>query len=131
MATKLRHVAIKCDDLEEAAKFYAQAFELEEVGRVGDLSKGGAVYLTDGTINVALIKITDPNFPNFKPDGLSHVGFVVDNVGEAVERALAAGAVSETDPTAPGAGVTWEMKMRAPDGVGFDFSEHGWPGITV
>src|SRR5690348_7501933 len=67
---KLRHVAINCENLDESAKFYAEAFEMEEVGRVGDMEKGGAVYLSDGVVNVALIKITDPNFPNYKPDGL-------------------------------------------------------------
>ena len=33
---KLRHVAIRCDDLEWGAKYYAGTFELEEVGRAGN-----------------------------------------------------------------------------------------------
>jgi hypothetical protein len=54
---KLRHVAIRCDDLEWGAKHYAETFELEEVGRAGDIHKSGAVYLSDGVMNVALIKV--------------------------------------------------------------------------
>lgn len=126
---KLRHVAINCENLDESAKFYAEAFEMEEVGRVGDMERAGAVYLSDGVMNIALIKITDPDFPNYKPDGLNHIGFVVDDVDKAVERVTALGATAQNDPTAAGAGATWEIKMRAPDGVGFDLTTHGWPGI--
>src|SRR5262245_61426646 len=117
---KLRHVAINCENLDESAKFYAEAFEMEEVGRVGNMELAGAVYLSDGVMNIALIKITDPDFPNFKPDGLDHIGFVVDDVDKAVERVIALGATAQNDPMAAGAGATWEIKMRTPDGVGFD-----------
>jgi catechol 2,3-dioxygenase-like lactoylglutathione lyase family enzyme len=125
---KLRHVAIKCDDLHWAAKFYSEIFELEEVGRVGNLNDSGAVYLSDGTVNVALIKV-HPDFVNAKPEGLNHIGFVVDDIDAAVERAIGLGAESLMDPGHEQAGVTWEMKMRTPDGVSFDFSNHGWPGV--
>lgn len=127
---KLRHIAINCDDLEASAKFYAGAFELEEVGRAGDISSMGAIYLSDGTVNVALIKISDPDYPNAKPDGLNHIGFVVPDVDQAVARVEALGAIAVVDPTAAGSGATWEMKMKTPDGVGFDLSQHGWPGIS-
>lgn len=127
---KLRHIAINCDDLEASAKFYTGAFELEEVGRAGDISSMGAIYLSDGTVNVALIKISDPDYPNAKPEGLNHIGFVVPDVDQAVTRVEALGATAVVDPTAAGSGATWEMKMKTPDGVGFDLSQHGWPGIS-
>jgi catechol 2,3-dioxygenase-like lactoylglutathione lyase family enzyme len=127
---KLRHIAINCDDLETSAKFYTQAFELEEVGRAGDISSMGAIYLSDGTVNVALIKISDPDFPNAKPEGLNHIGFVVPDVDQAVARVEALGATAVVDPHAAGSGATWEMKMKTPDGVGFDLTQHGWPGIS-
>jgi catechol 2,3-dioxygenase-like lactoylglutathione lyase family enzyme len=126
LMTKLRHVAIKVDNPGESAKFYAEAFELTEVGRVGE----GAVYLSDGTVNVALIKITDPEFPNWKPDGLNHIGFVVADVDAAVARAEALGAKRQYAEDEH-AGVTWEVKMRAPDGVSFDLTDGGWPGISA
>jgi catechol 2,3-dioxygenase-like lactoylglutathione lyase family enzyme len=126
---KLRHVAIKCEDLHWASKFYSELFELEEVGRAGDVDKSGAVYLSDGTVNVALIKV-DPDYVNGKPEGLNHIGFVVTDMDAAVERAQHLGVEMLVDPTAEQAGVTWEMKMRTPDGIYFDFSTHGWPGIS-
>ncbi|MDE3203907.1 MAG: VOC family protein [Acidobacteriota bacterium] len=126
---KLRHVAIKCDDLHWAAKFYSELFEMEEVGRAGDVDTSGAVYLSDGTVNVALIKV-DREYVNGKIDGLNHVGLVVKDMDEAVARAQSMGVEALVDPHDQAAGVTWEMKMRTPDGVYFDFSTHGWPGIS-
>jgi predicted enzyme related to lactoylglutathione lyase len=130
---KLRHVAIRCDDLEWGAKFYSEVFEMEEVGRAGDLDSMGAIYLCDGVMNIALIKVT-PDFPNALPYGLNHIGFVVKDVNEAIARAESHGAVSmmgdlkDQDKEKSG---TWEMKMKAPDGVAFDLTEHGWPGNTM
>jgi catechol 2,3-dioxygenase-like lactoylglutathione lyase family enzyme len=127
---KLRHIAINVENLDEDAKFYSSAFELEEVGRVGT-AESGAVYLSDGIINVALIKISDPNFPNYNPRGLNHIGFVVKDLDEAIDRAEKAGAVATVDRNNRMAGVTWEMKMKAPSGVAFDLSDHGWPGVSA
>jgi catechol 2,3-dioxygenase-like lactoylglutathione lyase family enzyme len=127
---KLRHIAINVDNLDEDAKFYSAAFELEEISRVGT-AESGAVYLSDGVINVALIKISDPDFPNFNPRGLNHIGFVVKDLDEAIERAEKAGAVATVDRNNRMAGVTWEMKMKAPSGVAFDLSDHGWPGVSA
>jgi catechol 2,3-dioxygenase-like lactoylglutathione lyase family enzyme len=127
---KLRHIAINVDNLDEDAKFYSAAFELEEISRVGT-AESGAVYLSDGVINVALIKISDPDFPNFNPRGLNHIGFVVKDLDEAIDRAEKAGAVATVDRNNRMAGVTWEMKMKAPSGVAFDLSDHGWPGVSA
>jgi catechol 2,3-dioxygenase-like lactoylglutathione lyase family enzyme len=126
---KLRHVAINCDNLDEDAKFYCAAFELEEVGRVGS-AESGAVYLSDGIINVALIKMNDPTFPNYHPRGLNHIGFVVKDLDEAIDRAEKAGATATVDRNHRQACATWEMKMVAPSGVAFDLSDHGWPGVS-
>src|SRR5580693_5594662 len=111
-----------CEDLEVAAKFYSTAFELEEIGRVGDMATMGAVYLTDGTINVALIKVDDPTFPAAKPKGLNHIGFVVDDVDAAVALVESHGAVAIIDPAAASGAGSWETKMRTPDGVAFDLT---------
>lgn len=129
---KLRHVSIKVDDLEASTKLYTELFELHEVGRAGPPSgETGAVYLSDGTVNLALIKLS-PEWSNFNDPTLNHIGFVVDDMDKAVERAKSLGATVSSDnidkATAEAVGATWEMKMRTPDGVAFDFSEHGWPG---
>ena len=127
---KLRHIAINVDNLDEDAAFYTNAFELEEVGRAGS-STNGAVYLSDGVINIALIKISDTNFPNYEPRGQNHIGFVVTDLDAAIDRAELAGAVATVDRNHRDAGATWEMKMKMPSGVAFDLSDHGWPGIKL
>lgn len=129
---KLRHVAIMCDDPAAAAEFYTKAFGLQELDRLGDLNVKGGIYLTDGTINIALIKVTDPNYPNAKPMGLNHIGFVVEDTAEAVATAKQLGAVDLVGEHVDGdvqEDATYEVKMRTPDGVAFDLSAHGWPGI--
>ena len=127
---KLRHIAINVEDLDGEADFYKKAFELEEVARAGGGPQGGAIYLSDGTINVALIKINDTAFPNYYPRGLNHIGFVVDDLDKAIDRAEEAGAVATVDRNDRLAGATWEMKMKMPSGVAFDLSDHGWPGMS-
>lgn len=136
---KLRHVAINCEDPEEVATFYKQVFDLEEVGRRGDLSQAGAIFLTDGVVNIALVKIADPNFPNARPFGLNHVGFLVEDMKAAQQKAIDHGATMlietadlKTFAAKHGVEVNLEapreIKMRTPQGVAFDISTEGWPG---
>jgi catechol 2,3-dioxygenase-like lactoylglutathione lyase family enzyme len=131
---KLRHIAIKCDDLESAAEFYKSVFGLEEMSRIDVAQTGeGAIYLSDGTINLALIKITRPEFPNYAPDGLNHIGFIVDDVQATVQKALEHGATVALPGDQIRPGEDWEFKMRSPDGVGLDLYDgkgRGWPGIS-
>ena len=92
---KLRHVAIQCDNPDATAKFYCDVFEMKELYRIGLEGDGeGAIYLSDGTVNLALIRITRPDFPNYRPKGLNHIGFVVEDLGAAVARAEAHGAAT-------------------------------------
>lgn len=127
---KLRHIAINTDDIDADSKFFCEAFDLKEVGRAGS-PENGAAFLSDGVVNLALIKIGDPDFPNYLPRGLNHIGFVVDDLDRTIDRAEALGAVSLVDRNHKDAGVTWEMKMKTPSGVAIDLSDHGWPGITL
>jgi catechol 2,3-dioxygenase-like lactoylglutathione lyase family enzyme len=125
---KLRHIAINTPNLDEDAKFFCEAFGLTEISRVGTPPQC-AIYLSDGVINVAMINITDPEFPNYNPKGLNHIGFVVEDMDAAIKQAEQAGAVATVDRDNRMAGVTWEMKMKTPSGLAFDLSDHGWPGV--
>ena len=126
---KLRHVAIKTDDVHKEAAFWSNAFDLEKVGGHGDV----AVFLSDGVMNLAIIRIDDPNFPNYGPNnGLNHIGFVTPDLDGSIDAAEAAGAKSMVDRNNKMAGVTWEMKMKSPSGkFDYDLSDHGWPGVTL
>jgi catechol 2,3-dioxygenase-like lactoylglutathione lyase family enzyme len=131
---KLRHIAIQCQDHVATAEFFKEVFGLEEMYRIDNPgSAGGAIYLSDGTINLAILKIVDPEFPNYLPMGLNHIGFIVEDLDEAVTTAKALGARTTMagDQVVPGQ--LWEFKMESPEGVGLDLYDvhgRGWPGIS-
>ena len=133
---KLRHVAIQCDDPDTTAKFYCAVMEMKEMYRIG-LEKSdseGAIYLSDGVVNLALIRILRPDFPNYLPRGLNHIGFVVENLDEAVAFAEKHGARTVRTGHEIKEGEFWEHKMVGPDNVGFDLYDvrgRGWPGISA
>src|ERR1700733_16100428 len=81
MATRLRHIAIIVPDPEKAATFFEQAFGMT---RAGTARRG--VYMSDGVMNVALLKTEG----NEKP-GLYHFGMWVDDLDEAEKKVTQAG----------------------------------------
>ena len=54
---RLRHFAVCVKDLDKAAEFYANVFDLKRIGRE-DLEIGSAIYMSDGVINLALLNFT-------------------------------------------------------------------------
>ena len=56
---RLRHIAVCVKDLDKAAKFYEEVFDLRRVERE-DLEIGSAIYMTDGVINLALLNFKGP-----------------------------------------------------------------------
>ena len=78
---KIKHIAIRTPDPEKTAAFYKSVFDLEEVGKAG-----AGVYLSDGYINLAILKSNDQGNGESARDvagyaGIDHLGFVVDDVG--------------------------------------------------
>src|SRR3954463_1415849 len=69
---KLRHIAVVVQDLERAARFYESVFELKRVGEE-HIDMGSAVYLSDGVINLALLKYKGERGSGLK-DAASFVG---------------------------------------------------------
>ncbi len=114
---RIRHIAIYSDSPSDQAAFYCKAFDLKEVKR----SPSGAIYLSDGYINVALLVPRS----DATPQGLHHFGFQVDSI-EATQKRL-----QEIKPDIeiqqPHPGVTFaEYKLKDPEGNIFDISEKGW-----
>ena len=114
---RIRHIALYTEDPEKEAAFYCQAFDLKRVRK----SESGSVFLSDGYINLALLKTRGDSTPK----GLHHFGFEVESVESAQKR------LREIKPDIqieePHAGVTFaEYKLRDPDGNPFDISEKGW-----
>jgi lactoylglutathione lyase len=117
---KLRHIAILVPDPEASAVFFERAFDLKRVGR----ARCG-VYLSDGTVNVALLQIETPE----EKIGVCHFGMWVDDLAEAESKVLAAGASYLSGrPTSPDA--FYECKYQDADGISFDLTDKGWVGAV-
>ena len=85
---KLRHIAISVPDPEKSAQFYEAAFGLTRVG-TGNSPLATSVYLSDGVINVTLLKYKSDEAAGERGRGYvgpHHVGFLVDDVDEARSR---------------------------------------------
>ena len=133
---KIRHIALTTANPSAVAEFYKEAFDMEEVRR----SPQGAVFLTDGYINMAILNHkTDEdadvgnNGPNY--NGIHHFGFLVDDLDAASKKIEAAkgkhltareGLRTEMSPM--GGRNNFEMKWEGPDGVVVDISHTGWQG---
>jgi catechol 2,3-dioxygenase-like lactoylglutathione lyase family enzyme len=127
---RLRHIAVCVRDLEKAARFYQDVFELKQVGRE-DIDIGSAIYMSDGVINLALLNFSGSKGNDLKDPkntvGANHFGFQVDDLAETQRRIEAAGGTFFFDLGEERKG-NFERKFKDPDGVVFDISEHGWIG---
>lgn len=119
---RIKHIAIRTGDPEKTAKFYQETFGLTRAG----LGRNG-IYLTDGHINLAILKGGDKL-------GIEHLGFQVDDVDAALAKVAAAGGkpltervnVTPTDASNPQS--YYEIKCLGPDGQIIDVSGSGWVG---
>jgi predicted enzyme related to lactoylglutathione lyase len=127
---RLRHIAVCVKDLEKAAKFYEDVFELKRVGRE-DIDIGSAIYMSDGVINLALLNFAGSKGNDLKDPkntvGANHFGFQVDDLADTQRRIEAAGGTFFFDLGDERKG-NFERKFKDPDGVVFDISQHGWIG---
>ena len=130
---KIRHIALTAKDPDAVAAFYRDAFDMEEIRR----SENGAVFLSDGYINLAILnyKTNDdadvgPNGPNY--DGIHHLGFQVDDLEAASaklekvngKRLQSRDAVDAAmGPQGPR---NFEMKWGGPSDQVIDVSHTGW-----
>ena len=134
---RIKHIALTTEDPGKVAEFYKAAFGWTEIRR----SPSGAVFLTDGAINLAILnwkteKDADvgAHGPNYS--GIHHFGVEVDDLGLASEKLDAASGQRLTQkagieaPMAPGHHRNFEMKWAGPDGVVFDISHTGWDGTS-
>ena len=130
---KIKHIAMAVPDPEKSAKFYIETFGMKVVGRTESALADG-VYLTDGTINLALL--------NYKTDeaagkergkdyvGVHHIGFVVDDLDGSGKEIENNGGQFFLDLPIEKESLYYEKKYRDPDGIIFDISHNGWVGTT-
>jgi catechol 2,3-dioxygenase-like lactoylglutathione lyase family enzyme len=130
---RIKHIALTTSDPARAAAFYKEAFGLKELRR----SARGAVFLTDGYINLAILnykteKDADVGAHGANFDGIHHFGFEVDDLDAACEQLEHANAKELTAKDGldmdmgASAHRNFEMKWSGPDGVVIDISHTGW-----
>ena len=120
MATRLRHIAIIVPDPETAAQFFEQAFGMTRAG-----SGRRGIYMSDGVMNVALLKRETDD----ERIGLYHFGMWVDDLAESEKKVFDAGGTYLAGrPTSPNS--YYEAKYKDPLGVVFDLTHTGWIGAV-
>jgi methylmalonyl-CoA/ethylmalonyl-CoA epimerase len=117
---RLRHLALIVEDPEASAKFFEQAFDMK---RAGTARRG--IYLSDGTVNVALLKRESEK----ERIGIYHFGMWVDDLDASEKKVVAAGGEYLAGrPTSPNS--FYEAKYRSPDRIVFDLTHSGWAGAV-
>src|SRR5260370_3187794 len=81
---RIRHIALTTREPAKVAEFYKSAFGLKELRR----SPNGAVFLTDGHINVAILNTKGEESPDMGAHGphftgVHHFAFEVDDLDAA------------------------------------------------
>jgi catechol 2,3-dioxygenase-like lactoylglutathione lyase family enzyme len=111
---KIRHLAIKTKSPEKLAVFYEEVFGMKRIH-----SGGGAIYMSDGYLTLALLK----NRGEAAPSGINHFGFHVEDLKEIEEKLKKFEEPLEVRPAnRPFA----EYRAMDPDGNLFDVSVHGY-----
>jgi catechol 2,3-dioxygenase-like lactoylglutathione lyase family enzyme len=134
---RIKHIALTTKEPARVAAFYRDAFGMQEIRR----APNGAVFLTDGYINLAILnwkteKSADvgANGPNYS--GIHHFGFEVEDLDEAAAKLEHAEGqrLEEKEgldmEMAAGGHRNFEMKWAGPDGVVIDISHTGWETKT-
>ena len=130
---RIKHIALTTKDPGKTAAFYKEAFGMQEIRR----APNGAVFLTDGYINLAVLnwktaKSADVGAHGANFSGIHHFGFEVEDLdGAATRLKHARGERLEEKPgldpeMAAGGHRNFEMKWAGPDGVVIDISHTGW-----
>ncbi|HLY67826.1 MAG TPA: VOC family protein [Chloroflexota bacterium] len=119
---KIRHIAIRSEDVEATAKFFVDVFGLELVQRRAH----GPIDLSDGDVNITVLPLTLNNTDREIHKGYEHIGFSVEDNDEVHQRLLAHGA-SELNPVQLG-DAYYESKYMSPDGLVIDVGH--WRGTS-
>ena len=126
---KIKHIAIRTTDVEKTVAFYKEVFDLKQVG----LGRNG-IYLSDGHINLAILKYQPEKYEEPTKIGVDHLGFLVEDVDGTLAKLSARGGKALTDrihltPTDPSTPQSyWEIRCMGPDDQVVDVSGSGWVG---
>ena len=88
MRPKVRHIAVMTKNREKMVEFYQKVFGLEP-----KRGFGGAIYMSDGDVNIALIEVKREE----QKEGINHFGFEVDDLEDIKRRLNESGFAAEID----------------------------------
>lgn len=117
---KIRHIAIRSEDVEATAELFQKVFGLQLVQR----RDHGPIDLSDGDVNITLLPTTMRG--RTMPAGFEHIGFSVEDNDATRQRLLDAGA-EELNPIALG-DAYYESKFKIPEGLVLDVGH--WRGTS-
>lgn len=119
---KIRHIAIRSEDVEQTATFFQEAFGLQLVQR----RASGPIDLTDGDVNLTILPVSLPAAGLEPRPGFEHIGFTVDDEAATRERLTALGA-TELRPINLG-DAYYEAKYKSAEGFVVDVGH--WAGTS-
>jgi catechol 2,3-dioxygenase-like lactoylglutathione lyase family enzyme len=132
----LRHLALRCRDVEQSRRFYEHGIGFSFVGY---RPSGTSIDLSDGTLNITLLPHTGRERPHLEEgEEYIHFGVLVEDLEAAWRRLRALGAhiektVKARDPVDPEAPPQLAFKVLDPDGNVIDISaDRGeWRGVNL
>jgi lactoylglutathione lyase len=122
MVARMRHIALLVTDPEKSAQFYETSLGFKRAGKAGR-----GLYMSDGTINMALLKV---NPEKGERAGLFHFGMWVDDLDVAESAVAGAGGSYLMGREDRNPDTFYEVKFRDPDGIVFDMTPTGWRGAV-
>ena len=122
---RIKHIALHTEDPAETADWYKRVFGLDELRRTPSDTGAEGVWLTDGYIYFAILKIGSEDAPNLGEGpstvkGVHHIGFYVDDMDQAVAT------VEANDGTECPGSSRANRKYKGPDGLMIDLRVRGW-----
>lgn len=121
---RIKHIALATEDPVKTAAFYMENFGLKELHRKPADTGADGVWLSDGYIYFAILKLGSDDASTKLPPGVTgtvdHIGFYVDDLEEscaAIEKADA----KELPNTSK-----VNRKYSDPDGIALDLRFRGW-----
>lgn len=137
MTPCLRHLALRCRDLERSRKFYEEVIGWQFVGW---RPSGNSLDLTDGVLNITLLQHRrDAERPKFEEgDEYIHFGIIVDDLAAVWCRLRSFGAefskenVKDRNPIDANQLPAVSFKVLDPDGNVLDITcnRSEWRGVT-
>ena len=122
MVSRMRHIALLVSDPEKSAQFYESTLGFRRAGKAGR-----GLYMTDGTINMALLKVRPEKG---EKTGLFHFGMWVDDLDESEKTLNEGGGTYLMGREDRNPNTFYEVKYRDPDGIVFDITPTGWRGAV-